>query len=254
MSNEMVIEQKQSLGNTGAQIGVQNNYGLSVSDATQMAFGIFREHYPQLKEELLQSLHSMVLDELTKQNPSTIVTPNPRIAVPSLQGASITEEDSVRRLYAKLLASDMNGNVSDMVHPAFTKIIDQMSAFDAMLLKKIFEINDSIPVARITFTFGSKYLTSAMPHYFSSYFDSFEDRWKTSIGIENLSRLRLIHFFEGQVTTFDYSQFKSHPFVIDRFEFARANNPNRIFEINVSEYVIQLNDFGKQFIKVCLPT
>lgn len=232
-------------------IGEQHNHGLSVSDATQIAFGIFREYYPQLKEELLNSLYSMVIEELNKQETTEIKTPNPRIVVPTLQGASIAEDETIRRLYAKLLASDMNKKVSDNVHPAFVKIIDQMSPTDALLLKKMHEISDSIPLARITFGFDTKYLTNAMPHYFSPYFDELKDVWATSLGVENLSRLNLIHLFEGTINGYDYTQMKDHPFVKINYHLWKAKIPS--LEIKVSEYVIQMNDFGKQFIQVCLP-
>ena len=59
MSDELVIQQKQSLGNSGTQVGVQNNYGLSPVEATRMAFEIFREYYPQLREEALKELFDL---------------------------------------------------------------------------------------------------------------------------------------------------------------------------------------------------
>lgn len=230
-----------------------NHSGLSIIDATQMAFEIFRQYYPQLKDEALKELRKMVEEELQNQKPSAIVPPSPRIAVPTLQGASITEEDNVRRLYANLLASAMNKDAKEQVHPAFSKIIEQMSSFDAVLMRRIIDINDSIPVAHVKFTFDTSYLTHAMPHYYSPDFDLLNDNWATSLSIENLSRLQLINLFQGEITSFDYNNFRTNPFVIERFEYAKTHNPNRNLEIKISNYTIQLNDFGKQFARVCMP-
>lgn len=226
--------------------------GLSIGDAVEMSFKLFREHYPQFRAEMLQDLRKMVTEELSANSPKCIVEPSPRIVVNTLQSASNVEEIDVRKMYAKLLASSMDSSTAQEAHPAFPKIIDQMNAFDAKLMKKIVEINDSIPVAFVRFTFDSQYLTSVMPHYYSPYFDELNDPWAVSFSIENLSRLQLINLFEGNVTTYDYEKFKVEPFVSERFEFAKTHNPTRDLTIKVSEYVIQQNDFGKRFSKLCI--
>lgn len=254
MNSDLAITQTAGLGShDNTFIAEQHNHsGLSIIDATQMAFEIFHQYYPQLKDEALRELHNMLEEELEKQNPSVIIPPSPRIAVPTLQGASITPEDDVRRLYAKLLASAMNKDVKEQVHPAFSKIIEQMSSFDAILMKRIVDIRDSIPVANIRFTFGTSYLTEIIPHYYSPYFDVLNDNWATSLSIENLSRLQLINLFSGTVTTFEYDSFRTYPFVMERFEYAKKHNPTRELEIGITNYTIQLNDFGKQFARICM--
>lgn len=247
-----------AVGKDNSQIGVQYNHeehhhnGLSVGDAVEIAFKLFREQYPQFQAEVLQELRRMVTQELIEKAPQKIVTPSPRIVVNSLQSASNTEESDVRKMYAKLLASSMDSETSQHAHPAFPKIIDQMNAFDAKLLQKVVDINDSIPVAVIRFVFGSKYLTNAMPHYYSPFFDDLRDPWATSFSIENLARLQLINLFEGTVNTYDYEKFKTEPFVLERFEASQRNNPARNFVINVDKYVIQQNDFGRRFSKICM--
>ena len=258
MSEIPNISQTTAMGSNNSQIGLQYNHeehyhqGLSVADATAMALEIFRQYFPQLQKEAQETLRVMLDEELTRRAPKQINPPPARIAVPTLQGASVSDEEDVRKLYAKLLASSMDSSVEQETHPAFPKIIDQMNAFDAKLMKKIVEIDDSIPVASVQFSFDSKYLTSVMPHYYSPYFDELNDPWLTSFSIENLSRLQLINLFEGTVTTYNYEKFKTEPFVVDRFEYARKNNPTRNLTIKVAKYVIQQNDFGKRFAKLCI--
>ena len=68
MENEkgnLEIIQKSSIGSETTQIGVQNNYnGLSIASVTEMAFSIFREYYPQLKNEALSEVRKLVNSKL----------------------------------------------------------------------------------------------------------------------------------------------------------------------------------------------
>ena len=125
------ILQTTAMGSNNSQVGLQYNHeehhhhGLSIVDATTMAMEIFRQYYPQLQKESLESLRIMLDEELTRRAPEQINPPSARVAVPALQGASISEEEDVRKLYAKLLASSMDSTCKH-VHPAFARIIDQM--------------------------------------------------------------------------------------------------------------------------------
>ena len=218
----------------------------------QMALQIFREYYPQLKKEAIDELQKMLKEELEKVQPQNILPPIPRIAVPTLQGASISDEEIIRRLYAKLLAGTMNTEKREYAHPAFVRMIDEMNEMDAKVLKKIVDISDSIPVARVTFTFEGKYLAHVMPHFYSMHFDGLGNEYDISRSIENLSRLNLINLFDGSVTNFDYKEFERAPYVKNRFDYAVKNNPERQLTIKISEYTIQENDIGHQFANVCI--
>lgn len=245
------VNQKAALGSNATQIGQQiNNYGMTPEQACQTAMAMLREYYPMLRQEALAEVSNIVNQELQKISRSDIQAPSPKITVPLLQNASITEETNLREMYGKLLAGDMNKKLKPLVHPAYIEIINQMSSDDAKLFQLINEIGNSIPVASIKFTFESKYLSRVFPHYFSPYFNSI-DPWKASVSIENLSRLNLFHFFEGTVTSYDYQKIKQDPFVKDRFEFAKQNNPSRTLSIELSPYVIQPNDFGRRFASLC---
>lgn len=252
MSDSTNIDQKAGFGAQGNTfIGEQHNHsGLTPADATQMAFTIFKEYFPQLRQDALKEVHTIVENELKKIPASDIQTPSAKIAVPLLQNASITEEKILREMYGKLLAGDMNKQTKSSVHPAYIEIINQMSSNDAELFRRIVEIGDSIPLANIQFVFDDKYLINAMPHYFSPLFAGL-DPWKVSICVENLSRLNIFHFFEGRVNNYDYEKIKQDPFVIKKFEFAQKNNPSRKLSIKLSPYVIQMNEFGRELSKLC---
>ena len=44
------IIQKSGMGSSAVQIGVQNNIGLSVNDAVQMAVNLFMENFPKFEK------------------------------------------------------------------------------------------------------------------------------------------------------------------------------------------------------------
>lgn len=252
MRDTVNISQNAGLGaKENTFIAEQHNYtGLSPTEATEMAFAIFREYFPQLRQEALKEIHIIVENELRKIPAMNIQHPSAKIAVPLLQNASITEDTNLREMYGKLLAGDMNKQTKSSVHPAYVEIINQMSSDDAKLFRRIVEIQDSVPVARVTFVFGDSYLTNVMPHYFSPFFPDW-DPWKFSMCVENLARLNVFHFFEGTVNTYDYEKIKQEPFVTERFEFAKKHNPSRELSIELVKYVIQMNDFGRAFSKLC---
>ena len=134
MDEHMNISQKASVGShENTLIGVQNNqYGLTHMQAIEMAFSIFKEYYPQLKKDVLEELNGMVKEKLSSVPEENIVPPTPRIAVPTLQNASITEEVDIRELYANLLANSMNKVVKDGIHPAYVEIIKIFINFKRM--------------------------------------------------------------------------------------------------------------------------
>ena len=253
MNSNSPVSQEATLGaHDNTFVAQQNNYGLSAKDATDIAFQMFNQYYPQLRKDALADLHELVQAELSKIKSENIVSPSPRIAIPTLQAASIAEEVDILKLYAKLLARAIDNETKGNVHPAYIKIIDEMNEFDAFIMKKIHEINDSIPVARVTFNFDSRYLTNGMPRFYSPYFDGLGDEFKISKSIENLGRLQLINIFEGTVTSYDYENFKSMPYVVARFEEYKKLNKNLDLKLKVDSYVIQTTDFGNEFMNLCI--
>lgn len=253
MTDNIEIVQRAAIGSSTTQIGSQtNNYGLSVVDATKMAFEIFNQYYPQLRQEALASIEAIVGEELNKHPVEEIIAPKAKNVLPILQNASITEEDNLREMYGHLLARSMMSTTEAAVHPSYVEVINQMSSFDALVFKRIVEISDSIPLAHIRFEFDTRYLTSILPHYFCPLLFDLGDCFEISRSIENLDRLKLVNLFEGSVNSYDYKQIQNHEYILHKFEYAVQQNPNRNLNISMSKYVIQRNDYGKKFAEVCL--
>lgn len=137
MNSNSPVSQEATLGaHDNTFVAQQNNYGLSATAALDMALQLFREYYPQLRQEALDNLHKLVQVELSKIKSENIISPSPRIAVPTLQAASIAEEADIRQLYAKMLARAMDKETYENIHPAYIRIIDEMNAFDTLIMKR----------------------------------------------------------------------------------------------------------------------
>lgn len=254
MHEEMKISQSTCFGShENTQIGIQNNYGLTYTQAIEMAFSVFRAYYPQLKQEVFDELYRLVEEKLNDVPKQNIAAPTPRIAVPALQNASITEEADIRVLYANLLANSMNSIVKKGVHPAYVEIIKQLSPDEAKILNYISakRIIPTITLRRenekgegteIVKNFSNIGELSAcdQPFEINRYFD-------------NLIRLGLLEVsnFSSLTNKQFYEVLKEHTYIKkylegDIFKQTEYNTPRFI------EGYMSLTDFGIGFCEICL--
>lgn len=77
-----------------------------------------------------------VAEKLRDVPPENIATPKPNVAGPALESLRYTgHEESLRELYANLLAASMDTRTATDAHPAFAEIIRQLTPDEARLLK-----------------------------------------------------------------------------------------------------------------------
>ena len=254
MTEKTEIKQQTSHSDGSTQIGVQNNYqGLTATDAFQMACQMFRENYPKLKEDVIDELNQIVIEKLKNTPPQNIVSPSPRIAVPAIQNATLTEETPVRELYAELLAKSMNTTTKNGVHPGFVEIIKQLCSDEAKILRYL-KTHSTIPTitiryendqeegidiikkfSNIGFTCGCE-----RPFYIGQYFD-------------NLIRLGLVNDADAMSSLINkelYEPLKKHPYVLELLEKA-SNTPN-YNKGKIKESYIELTDYGIAFCNSCI--
>lgn len=95
--------------------------------------------YERIKENLAVSLTG----KLAKVSPENIVTPKLNIAGPVLNNFPlVSDEKQLRDFYANLLASAMNKETLNTVHPSFAFIIQELSSEEALLLKWLSDQED----------------------------------------------------------------------------------------------------------------
>ena len=257
MSDELVIEQKQGPRNTGTQIGVQNNYGLSVSDATQMAFAMFREYYPQLREEALTELHNLVETKLSTIPQEYIEAPKARVVVPVVQNASITEEFEIREFYANLLVNSMNKIVKNGVHPGFVEIIKQISPDEAKILKYMSNSHQTIPTISLSYENRGKGSITIIDNFSTVGEEAgCEFPYQVQKCFDNLCRLGLLYDAKGMSSFTDktkYEHLKNHKNIAPFATEERAKQYGKE-TFRFDESIIKLTSFGNDFCSICLET
>ena len=254
------ISQTTTMGSNNSQVGLQYNHeehhhhGLSVADATSMAFAMFREYYPQLRQEALDSLDQMVTEKLKNIPADCIVPPTARITVPTIQKASITEEPEIRELYANLLANSMNAVVKNGVHPGFVEIINQLSPDEAKILR-YFSVHKVIP----TITLRAENENGEGVDVIKNFSDigeksQCEETYNLNKYFDNLIRLGLVCSAESMSSLTDkklYEPLKNHP-AMEKQKKSVENRPVPYNKPIYSESFLYLSDYGKAFCGICL--
>ncbi|KDB07243.1 Protein of unknown function DUF4393 [Burkholderia sp. lig30] len=81
--------------------------------------------------------------------PENLQEPASSVIGPVLQGLAFThEEDNLREMYLRLVATAMDNRRASKAHPAFAEIIKQLSGFEAGILKATL-IHSALPIAEI---------------------------------------------------------------------------------------------------------
>ena len=115
MSNELVIDQRQGLGNAGTQVGVQNNYyGLTPQQACQMTMELFYNNFPKLQEEakaLVEKRVTELMDEIAAQLCKKNITDMSPLAEPDVQYAIFEAQKN----YARFATNESLSTLSSLV-------------------------------------------------------------------------------------------------------------------------------------------
>ena len=255
MSEQMKISQTTGFGShENTLIGVQNNqYGLTHIQAIEMAFSIFREYYPQLRQDVLNELDYLVKEKLRNVPENNIVSPTPRIAVPALQNASITEEYEIRELYANLLANSMNKIVKDGVHPAYVEIVKQLSPDEAKILCYMREYT-TVPIITLRREYEKGEGVEIIKNFSNiGELSHCEHPFEVNKYFNNLIRLGLLEgsTLSSLINKWLYEPLKTHTYVEPylREEYLQQTQYNKA---KFKEGYMELTDFGKAFCRVCL--
>ena len=256
MNNQIEINQNAGLGSHGNTFIAEQYNGLSVADATHMAFSMFREYYPQLREELLSDLRKMLEEKLKNVPPENIVPPSPRIAVPTLQNASITEDIEIRELYAQLLANSMNETMKDGIHPAFVEIINQLSSDEAKILLYL-STHPIIPIITLRCVNENGMGFDVVKNFSNvGELSKCEHSLDVNKYFDNLIRLGLL----GKGPSLSslngkdlYTPLKEHQSIVPLIETITRQAPP-FNKPRLEESYMSITDFGKSFCEICLCT
>ncbi|MDA2650163.1 DUF4393 domain-containing protein [Bacillus cereus] len=248
--DEAVIPLAQRAGNTLSSIWTIAFGGIDIyAEKSQLK----RVHaLNQFKEELEQAVSS-----IPEEN---IIEPPLHIVGPSLEASKYYfENDTLRIMFANLIAASINKETIQQAHPSFVEIIKQLSPLDAMNLA-LFKIKQHYPIARYNyfFTKGQQYST-CLAHVFLENRENMDPELNAT-SMSNLQRLGLVSI-NYEVTLSGegiYEKYLNGPFYQQLKEEIHENNTNpkdthvTFDDILVHKGIVELTSLGDDFIKICI--
>lgn len=204
----------------------------------------------------LEAFNDDMAKKIQNIPPENLQEPPVMVAGPALEALRYAyDEEELREMYENLLSSAMDNRVSSEAHPSFVDTIKQLSPLDAIVLR-MFATKQQYKCGTIYFNLtedSTKIYANAMPDYFVEEFCSLEDPFLVSTSLINLKRLGIIDITEAGLTGANYDSMKSNQYVVGREKLYREQGAYD-FSVEIGKHALVLNNYGKQFIKICLPT
>lgn len=66
-----------------------------------------------------------------------IISPDPAIAVPTIEAMRYTNKGILRQMYVDILGASMNKDTADFIHPSFVEVIKQLTPDEAKIIKEL---------------------------------------------------------------------------------------------------------------------
>lgn len=243
----------------------------TVSDYWYMTFGHniamkrakYEAEVKAFEKECIQELEAIPKEN--RQEPRMCVI-GPAIA----QAQYFVEEESLRKMFAKLIASASDSRRFTVAHPAFVDIISQLSPFEAKILQDTNILQATIACCKIRFqqSTGDKPLTFTsmnQGHTIIEHFVTFDnppvdhdEMQLYSSLLDNLTRLKLCEIPPNYTLTDDtlYNKYLSMPILqqhianyINSFSWPKEyDNYNAFF----LKETVTPTAFGEQFYAACI--
>jgi len=181
------------------------------------------------------------------------VSPPLNIVGPALEAAKFyIEDESLREMFAELIASAMNSDKAGLAHPSFEAIIRQLSPLDAKFIS-MFKYQSTYPTCDLQAT-----KEGTVTPFINTLFDfkerqiefSNDEYLNLTSSLDNLMRLGMI-FKNMEILTldYDYEIFKNSSVYEECVQVA---NNNDLGMLKILKSRIELTSFGWNFFKCCI--
>lgn len=150
------------------------------------------------------------IEKIPEEN---IQEPKMSVIGPALEASKFyIEEDEIRGMFAKLIASSMDNSKSADIHPSFSEMIKMLSPLDAQNLQTLYQSGDET-ISKIRMTYdGNGGFKDVCSHIYLGNPET-QDNQLIAPSIDNLIRLKLIDV--------DYETFKNNDALYEK----HRNNP-----------------------------
>ncbi|MDF0480252.1 DUF4393 domain-containing protein [Vagococcus sp. PNs007] len=189
-----------------------------------------------------------IAQEIIKIPEENIQEPPLAIVGPALEASKYyIEEEHLREMFAKIIATSMDNRLDDKIHPSYIEIIKQLSHHDALVLKKIkkAKLFTGSPYPTMSMVLesekGTKTIFPLLVLFKGDY--GFE---KNSISINNLERLGILKISNGTYAADEnvYTPYYQNDVINSVLE----KNP----EMTLVKNSFSLSNFGTNFINLCV--
>lgn len=203
-------------------------------------------------ERICEYLDTKLASNLASTPPADIQTPPPNIAGPALEALRFTgEAETLRELYATLLASAMDRTTTHLAHPAFVEIIKQLSVDEARIMKALSDgVNRPVidVMAAEPERSGERVVTRNQSML--DYVDGVQRRDLVSGYLDNLCRLGLTEIPAGiRIANADaYGPLESEVPIKNLIEQIEAAG----YTARIERHLIRLTDLGQLFVRACV--
>ncbi|MBS4191769.1 DUF4393 domain-containing protein [Bacillus sp. FJAT-49705] len=202
----------------------------------------------------LESYKNELVDAVSAIPDENLIEPPLSIVGPALEASKYyIEEEELRKMFAKIVASSMDDRKASLAHHSFVEIIKQLSPLDAQNIA-LFKGNYHLPLVNYGVKRDGNNKITTITNVFLSNPECTDIRVIRS-SITNLHRLGLVDFRfdilfnDGQ----KYDVFTHHP-VFNNVVSASIKDLNEFpnAEPFIDKGVIEITPFGSDFLSVCL--
>lgn len=162
------------------------------------------------------------------------------ISYPVLTNIAISHgRENLQQLYLELLLKAMDRRTANLVHPSYVTIISQMEPEEALILLAMLA-----PEKPIYFVYDEQKRTKRIAVQFADFCASnvhIPDVSRSAIWLESLLRQRLLEKTNGSEVSIRNDEFS-------------WRGPGHMITDNMSFEVIEVTDFGKNFVEAVRPT
>lgn len=210
------------------------------------------EKYRLRQEKNLEAYSQSLDTEISKIPESNLIDPPLNIVGPALEASKYyIEDEPIRNMFAKLIASSMNSETNSKTHPSFIEMIKQMTPLDAQNLSLIGGNDSNIPIANVLVQADINGVELPILRNLFLNNENCKDHYLNEASLINLERLGLIeldyqfHFKNGDL----YEPFKNTE---EYIKIVKLSEEKGYMEVSLQKGRAKVTTFGNQFFNVCI--
>lgn len=181
------------------------------------------------------------------------VEPNTQIACQALEDAKYCADNKdVREMFANLIASTMNSELCNAVHPSYSIILKQMTSEDAKFFQN-FIGNSNLPICRFKLQFDNRSFSTLIDYsYFAKKDAKREEVNSNALILSSLERLGIISLhFDSHIKHTELYQVYVDSDIFKNFKKLYSADEYKV--VLVKGYA-DLTVLGKNLLDICCPT